>query len=222
MLFKLRTSYLFAAVSFAVMLASCKSSTNGTDPGVDSVSISKKMANDSISGVVIAYYIQDSISQGFNFYRQIDSILKSKEKEFEVTLRAKYEGYQKFEESVRKKMEAGEITGFQLDELQREAVAKQESIANYERQRGGELQQESMEYTTVLMNKISEAGREFSEENGIDLFFFYQKGGQITYISDAMDVTQQFINYLNKREDELMGDFEEDLENVVIPEEDIK
>lgn len=222
MLFKLRTSYLFAAVSFAVMLTSCKSSTDGTDPGMDNVSISKKMANDSISGVVIAYYIQDSISQGFNFYRQIDSILKSKEKEFEVTLRAKYEGYQKFEESVRKKMEAGEITGFQLDELQREAVAKQESIANYERQRGGELQQESMEYTTVLMNKISEAGREFSEENGIDLFFFYQKGGQITYISDAMDVTQQFINYLNKREDELMGDFEEDLENVLIPEEDIK
>jgi outer membrane protein len=222
MLFKLRTSFLFASVSFAVLLTSCNSSTEVTDSEVDSVSISKKMANDSISGVVIAYYIQDSISQGFNFYRKIDSILKAKEKEFEVTLRGKYEGYQKFEESVRKKMEAGEITGFQLDELQREAVAKQESIANYERQRGGELQQESMEYTTVLMNKISEAGREFSEENGIDLFFFYQKGGQITYISDAMDVTQQFINYLNKREDELMGDFEEDLENVEVPEEDIE
>ena len=72
------------------------------------------------------------------------------------------------------------------------------------------------------MNKISEAGREFSEENGFDLLFFYQKGGQITYISDAMDVTQQFINFLNKREDDLMGSFEEDLENIVVPASDKK
>lgn len=218
MLNKSKSTFIFSALGLIVFLSSCSNSPAAVEGDNESVNISKKIANDSVSGVVIAYYIQDSISQGFNFYRKIDSILKSKEKEFEVSLRGKYEGYQKFEESVRRKMEAGEITGFQLDELQREAVAKQESIANYERQRGGELQQESMEYTTVLMNKISEAGREFSEENGIDLLFFYQKGGQITYISNAMDVTQQFINYLNKREDELMGSFEEDLENVVVPE----
>lgn len=216
--------YQFTLITAGLILTitSCNnSSTPSTDDG-DSVNISKKMSNDSVSGVVIAYYIQDSISQGFNFYRKIDSILKAKEKEFEVSLRGKYEGYQKFEVSVRKKMEAGEITGFQLDELQREAAAKQESIANYERQRGGELQKESMEYTTVLMNKISEAGREFSEENGIDLLFFYQKGGQITYISEAMDITKQFINFLNKREDELMSSFKEDPENVDAPAVDKK
>lgn len=222
MLNKLKYPFALIIVGLTFLITSCNNNPTSVDATDDTVSISKRMSNDSVSGVVIAYYIQDSISKGFNFYRKIDSILKSKEKEFEISLRGKYEGYQKFEETVRRKMEAGEITGFQLDELQREAVAKQESIANYERQRGGELQQESMEYTTVLMNKISEAGREFSEENGIDLLFFYQKGGQITYISDAMDVTQQFINYLNKREDELMGSFEEDLEKVVVPESDKK
>lgn len=222
MLNKLKYPLALIIVGLTFLITSCNNNPTSADATDDTVSISKRMSNDSVSGVVIAYYIQDSISKGFNFYRKIDSILKSKEKEFEISLRGKYEGYQKFEETVRKKMEAGEITGFQLDELQREAVAKQESIANYERQRGGELQQESVEYTTVLMNKISEAGREFSEENGIDLLFFYQKGGQITYISDAMDVTQQFINYLNKREDELMGSFEEDLEKVVVPASDKK
>ena len=222
MLNKLKCPFTLIVLGLTFLITSCNNNPTSADATDDNVSISKRMSNDSVSGVVIAYYIQDSISKGFNFYRKIDSILKSKEKEFEISLRGKYEGYQKFEETVRKKMEAGEITGFQLDELQREALAKQEAIANYERQRGGELQQESVEYTTVLMNKISEAGREFSEENGIDLLFFYQKGGQITYISDAMDVTQQFINFLNKREDELMGSFEEDLENIVVPASDKK
>lgn len=221
MLNKLKYPFTVVALGFVFLTTSCNEAPAVAEGDKDTVNISKKMANDSVSGIVIGYYIQDSISQGFNFYRKIDSILKSKEKEYEVALRGKYESYQNFEESVRRKMEAGEITGFQLDELQREAVAKQESIANFERQRGGELQQESMEYTTVLMNKISEAGREFSQEKGIDLLFFYQKGGQITYISDAMDVTQQFINYLNKREDELMGSFEEDVENVEVSESDL-
>ena len=214
---KLKYPFVVITLGLTFLITSCNSTPSPVEGDDESVTISKKMANDSVSGIVIAYYVQDSISKGFNFYRKMDSILKSKEKEFENALRGKYESYQKFEETVRRKMEANEITGFQLDELQREAVAKQESIANYERQRGGELQQESMEYTTVLMNKISEAGREFSQEKGIDLLFFYQKGGQITYISDAMDVTQQFINYLNKREDDLMGNFEEDLENVEVP-----
>jgi outer membrane protein len=214
----MQNKFKYALFSFSFILSllmvSCNNNQSNADSDDDTVSISKKISNDSVSGIVIGYYIQDSISQGFNFYRKIDSILKSKEKEFENALRGKYESYQKFEETVRRKMEAGEITGFQLDDLQREAVAKQEAIANFERQRGGELQKESMEYTTVLMNKISEAGREFSQEKGIDLLFFYQKGGQITYISDAMDVTKQFIKYLNKREDELMGSFEDDVENL--------
>lgn len=211
---KLKYAPLTLSFIFVLFMVSCNNSTSVADRNDDEVTISKKMSNDSISGIVIGYYIQDSITKGFNFYRKIDSILKSKEKEYENALRGKYESYQKFEQGVQRKMEAGEITGFQLDELQREAVAKQEAIANYERQRGGELQQESMEYTTVLMNKISEAGREFSEEKGIDLLFFYQKGGQITYISDAMNVTQQFIKYLNKRETELMGEFEEEVEKI--------
>jgi len=218
MLTKFKYPIFAVAVGLTIAVTSCNNApaVETAESGDDTVTISKSMSNDSLTGTVIAYYIQDSISKGFNFYREIDSILKSQEKAFEISLRGKYESYQKFEDNVRRKMEANEITGMQLDELQREAVAKQEAIANYERQRGGELQQESMEYTNVLMNKISAAGREFAQERGIDLLFFYQKGGQINYISDAMDVTQQFINFLNKREDELMGGSEEDAEETEV------
>jgi hypothetical protein len=69
-----------------------------------------------------------------------------------------------------------------------------------------------MNYQKALMSKISEAGREFSEQNGLDLLFFYAKGGQITYISDAFDVTEDFIEFLNKREDEIMTGVEEEIE----------
>ena len=74
------------------------------------------------------------------------------------------------------------------------------------------FKRETLQYQLALMNKISEAGKQFSEKRGIDLLFFFQKGGQITYINNAYDVTEEFIRYLNKREGELKQGFEEELE----------
>jgi Skp family chaperone for outer membrane proteins len=193
----------------SLIIVSCGSKSNEGD---DEIRLTRKSIGGDSTGLVIAYYIQDSISSGFDFYRKIDSMLKAKEADFERILRGKYESYQRWEEMVAKRAEKNEISGFEMEALQREAMQKQQEIANYEQQRGGEIQRETVEYTKNLLNKISEAGREFSEENGIDMLFYYQKGGQITYISDAFDVTQQFINFLNRREKVLMEGFEEEVE----------
>lgn len=164
------------------------------------------------NGLMIAYYVQDSIATNFNYYRTIDSTLKAKSNSFENQLRGKYENYYEYENMIRQRMESGEITGYQIDAVQQEVMQKQEAIANFERQRGTELQNESIKYQNALMNKISEAGREFSEENGFDMLFFYAKGGQITYISNAYDVTLEFMDFLNKREAEIITGVEKEVE----------
>lgn len=203
------------AIVLFIALFSCNESSpeknNSSKEAKTNTSDIKKTRNS--EGLIIAYYVQDSISTGFNFYREIDSMLRSKERGFERELRGKYENYQRYEDNIRKKMDAGEITGYQLEEIQQEAMQKQERIATFERQRGAELQKESMNYQRALMNKISEAGREFSEEHNLDMLFFYQKGGQITYISNAFDMTEEFISFLNKREDEIMSGVEEEMED---------
>src|SRR5690554_4668253 len=165
-----------------------------------------------VSGVNIAYYNQDSIATQFRFYREIDSILREKELNFQKELEAKYRSYQAYEAGIQKKMENNEITGYQIEEIQQTAMQKQQSIQQFEQQRGAALQKESMEYQTALMSKIAEAGKEFSDKKNIDLLFFYQKGGQITFINNAYDVTEEFIQFLNKREDELMSGFQEEVE----------
>ena len=171
------------------------------------------MGDDS-TGVAIAYYIQDSLSKQFNFYREVDSMLKSKEMSFQKELESRIRSYKAYEADIQRRMNNNEITGYQLEDIQKTAAQKQQSISRFEQQRGAELQQESFEYQTALMNKISEAGKEFSKNNDIDILFFYQKGGQITYIANAFDVTNEFVAYLNKREDELMSDFEEEVESI--------
>lgn len=203
-------------IGWSLIMTSCNGTTSensaeGTD---DTVSVSKRKMGNDTSGVAIAYYIQDSIATQFDFYREVDSMLKSKEMNFQKELESKIRNYQAYEADIQRRMDNNEITGYQLEDIQKTAAQKQQSIQRFEQQRGAKLQKESMEYQTALMNKISEAGKEFSEKNNIDILFFYQKGGQITYIADAFDVTNEFVAYLNKREDELMADFEEEVESV--------
>ena len=202
--------HLFFAM-FSLFVISCQNDkTEGTSDNFNNTQLNVKNFNTDSSQIVIAFYNQDSIAVGFDYYRKIDSTLKEKEKQFESALRSKYENYQKFEQSVSQRMQNGEITGMQLDELQKEAMSKQQAIALYEQQRGTELQEESIEYTKALMNKISEAGKEFSEKKGIDIFYYYQKGGQITYISQGFDLTNEFIDFLNERENELFESTDND------------
>ncbi|MDX1651684.1 MAG: OmpH family outer membrane protein [Brumimicrobium sp.] len=206
----LKTKLIFGLI-LLLTAASCGEKSSQNDESEAQVE-KRKIGSDS-SSIAIAYYVQDSIAKGFNFYREIDSMLKEKERAFQKELESRYRSYQQYEQDIQKRMNAGEITGFQYDDIQKTIAQKQQNIAQFEQQRGTELQKESAEYTTALMNKIAEAGKEFSEKKGIDILFFYQKGGQITYISDAFDVTEDFVAYLNKREDELKSEVEEEVED---------
>jgi outer membrane protein len=211
---KLSTILLLGTLSI-LLVTSCGDKDNSTESETDdSTPVTKRKMGSDSSSIAIAYYLQDSIATQFDFYREIDSMLKEKEIAFQKNLESKIRSYRQYEQDIQKRMDAGEITGYELEDIQNAAMQKQQAIQQFEQQRGGELQQESLQYQTALMNKISEAGREFSEKMDIDLLFFYQKGGQITYISDAFDVTNDFIKFLNKREEQLRSGFEEDVESM--------
>ncbi len=203
----------------AAILVSCQDNAGGEKQSEKNKKETKNEQKSSVnkpqSELTFAYYVQDSLATQFDFYREIDSILKAKEMRFQKELESRIRSYKKYEADIQKRMDNNEITGYQLDEIQETAMRKQQSIQQFEQQRGAQLQEESFKYQSALMNKIAEYGREFSEENEIDMLFFYQKGGQITYIHDAFNVTDRFIEFLNQKEEELTsGEFDEEMEAV--------
>lgn len=203
---------ILGGILATTMFMSCgdQSTSETTNDTKQSESVVKRDKNP--EGLNIAFYVQDSIGRGFNFYREIDSMLRSKQRKFEGELRGRYESYQRYEDEIRRRMENNEITGYEIEGIEQEMMRRQQMIASFERQEGGKIQREAMEYQSALMNKIAEAGREFSEENNYDMLFFYQKGGQITYISNAYDVTEDFIAFLNERENLIKTDVERQVE----------
>lgn len=201
-------------LSCALIISSCNpKQDNSESTDADNNEVVTNRSKDT-SGISIAFYYQDSVATKFRFYKAIDSMLKAKQLNYQKELESKYRAYQAYEADIQKRMDNGEITGYQLDDIRKTAAQKQQSIQVFEQQRGAALQKESMEYQVAIMNKISESGKEFSDKNGIDLLFFYQKGGQITFINDAYDVTDEFIGFLNKREAELKSGVESEVKEL--------
>ncbi|MDX1445995.1 OmpH family outer membrane protein [Lishizhenia sp.] len=199
----------------ALVLASCNTTTpssteetNVKTPGKTASEIEVKNSE----GLKIAYYVQDSIPTGFNYYREIDSMLQAKQAQYQSKLERMYAKYEQYAAEVQRRDQNNEISSFDYEKIQKEIARRQQEIQQIEQNEGRVLQQETMNYTNALANKISGAGNEYAKENGIDILFFYQKGGQITYISDAFDVTEDFISYLNKREQEIISGVEESVE----------
>lgn len=198
------------STSFIVTSCNNTTATKAEDNEV-STPVEKQKMGDGTTGIAMAFYYQDSIATQFGFYKEIDSLMRVKEMNFQQELESKYRAYQAYEADIQKKMANNEITGYQIEEIQQTAMQKQQSIQQFEQQRGTALQKESMEYQTALMSKIAEAGKEFANKKEIDLLFFYQKGGQITFINNAFDVTDEFISFLNKREKDLMSGVKEEV-----------
>lgn len=174
------------------------------------------------SSLAIAFYYQDSIATQFDFYREIDSIVKQKQLDFQNELQNKVVAFQKYQAEIQKRYNNNEITGYEIDDIKKEMAQKQQSIQTFRDQKGQALQTKVTKYTMVLSNKISAAAKTFSKENHIDLLLYYQKGGQITYINNAYDVTKEFISYLNNREKELRSGFKDAVDSVKIDSTDIQ
>ena len=207
--------FTVALLGTSLVLTSCGDKTETTNtPEVTTTTDDTNNGVESVvpmnpNGLSIAFYVQDSIVTGFDHYREVDSILQAKQRAFETKLQSEYTRYQEYEAQIQKRIDANEISAFDMENVQREAQRRQQKIAQMEQQEGSALQRESAERTTAIMNKIASAGREFAEANGIDMLLFYQKGGQITYANKAMDVTTEFINFLNKREKDILGGSDE-------------
>ena len=49
-------------------------------------------------------------------------------------------------------------------------------------------------------------GKKYCEIHQIDILLMHGKGGQLNYISETMDVTKEFIQFLNENQKEIEKD----------------
>jgi outer membrane protein len=186
---------LFASIfGFIVLGCSDNKPKPSTTPSVD---------KRDMKGLKIAYYNSDTLKEQFVFFKEQDSLMTSKQKAFESELQRKQQEFEAFISKNEGMMKQGLLSENEQAALSQKAQAMQKQIMDFQQNQGQALEKEAIDKMTVIGNKVEKFAKEFSQKNKIDVLLIHGKGGQIGYIDTSMDVTKEFVNYLNEKQAEI-------------------
>jgi outer membrane protein len=149
------------------------------------------------SDAKILYINSDSVNANYKFFSDLQVKFENDNRVREEKLRSKQGSLQK----MLKDYEANVMTM-----TTRERQKEEEKIGAYQQQ----LQQDMQEFQMMagqqeadMINQIYDTlyvfFDEYAKEKNVDMIFTFQKGGQIMYINENLDVTNDVIQKLNER-----------------------
>jgi Skp family chaperone for outer membrane proteins len=188
---------LAAMASLTIIGCSEKKPAQSTTPSVE---------KRDMKGLKIAYYNSDSLKEKFVFFKEQDSLMNAKQKAYEGEMQRKQGEFEAFITKNEGLMKQGLLSENEQVALSQKAQAMQKQIADYQQNQGQALEKEAIDKMTVIGNKVEKFAKEFSQKNKIDVLLIHGKGGQIGFIESSMDVTKEFVNYLNEKQAEIAKD----------------
>lgn len=161
-----------------------------------------------IGELKIAYYDQDSMKANFTYYKQQDAIVTKKQLAFQANIEAKRKAMEAYYNNFMKRVQNNELSQVESEGYQRNLQNQEAEILQYQEKEGARLEKETLNKLEEIGLKIEKFSKRFSEENGIDILLIYAKGGQFNYINPSMNVTKEFIAYLNQNQESIQKDIQ--------------
>lgn len=154
----------------------------------------------------IAYYVQDSMKLHFKYYKEQDSIFSKRQLAFQSQIAEKRKQMESYYMNFMKRVQNNELSQVESEGYQRNLQNQEAELIKFQEQEGGKLEQETLKKFEEVSKKIEKFSEDFCNQNNIDLLIIHAPGGQFNYISPEMNVTEEFIAFLNKSQQEIEND----------------
>jgi Skp family chaperone for outer membrane proteins len=152
------------------------------------------------NGLKIAYYNQDSLKTGFDYYKQMDKLVKNKQINFQKQLEKKQLDLQSFLITNDELAKKGQLSDLQMQNIQAEAQKREQEIYLFQQNQGGAIEKQTVDLMNKIYKKIEDASKKYCEMHKIDMLLVQASGSQFNYINPTMNVTKEFIGFLNEQE----------------------
>lgn len=151
----------------------------------------------------IAFYVQDSVPNQFEFYKTTQAELEAKATAFQNKIMKLQSQYQALGGEFQRKVQANTLSENQIRAYQERIANKEGQIMQIQQTEGAQLEKEQFDGNVLLINKIEEYAQEYAKKNGYTLFLSKSTGGNVMFVDPSMDVTSDFIAYMNQQEEVL-------------------
>ena len=159
-----------------------------------------KVESRNLDGIKIVYYSNDSIKLNFLYYKEQDAIVTKKQKAFQAELERRTNELQQYIQRNSEKQMNGLLSENEVVQIQQKAQQMEQSAMEYQQVQGAKLEEETMVKLEEISRKIEMLGKKYCELHKIDLMLIHGDGGQLNYINPSMDVTKEFIAFLNENQ----------------------
>jgi Skp family chaperone for outer membrane proteins len=158
------------------------------------------------STMKVGYYNVDSLNEQYKLVQDVSDEIESKIKKLSASFEAEVKQFEKWAKEMSDKMDKGLLMSREEKEFMEKYQKRQMELAQKEQKLSGEIQQLQADHFVKATNRVNDFVARYAKENGFDMIFQYQIGGQLTYINEAFNVTTDIINGLNEEYEQLKKD----------------
>ena len=165
-----------------------------------------KVEKRALDGLVIAYYVNDSIKTKFQYYKEQDALVTKKQKVFQAELQRRTKELENYVQRNDEKARSGLLSQNEIAQIQQKAQQMEQSLMQYQQVQGAKIEEETMTKLEAISKKIEVLGKQYCEKHNIDILLIHGEGGQLNYINSSMDITEEFIIFLNENQSKIEKD----------------
>lgn len=173
----------------------------------------KTITEEKNEGMKIAYYVKDSVPTNLIFYKEFIGDLEVKAKAYEERLLKLQQEGQNMLQSYQRQMQAGLLSQNQAQAFEKRIQKKQEQMQVLQETEGADIERQNYEGNLEVIEKLEKYAKEYAEDHGYTMILAWQQAGQILYIDPSMDITMDFINYMNEQEGDIEKKSDEELKD---------
>jgi len=193
---KLLVMKLFFASCLGFLLLSCNDAKKKDSAADKSPTVITRYDK----SLVIAYYHQDSLKERFDYYKKEDQVITRKQKLFEAEMKRRGKELEDYVRRNDEKARNGLLSQNEIMQIQQKAQTMEQELMQYQQAQSAKIEEESVKKLEAITKKIETLGKMYSEKNNIDILLIHGAGGQLNFINEKMNVTSDFIRFLNENQ----------------------
>ncbi|MBP3943257.1 OmpH family outer membrane protein [Sphingobacteriaceae bacterium WQ 2009] len=185
--------------SVAIMLTTAVVSCNqGAKSSATSSSDSTTAAvANTPSAEKIVYINSDSLSEKYDYFKDIKSKLEAKVKKAQTDLQAKSQAFQR--EVAEYQQKAGTMSASERQATEEKLARKQDELARLDQNASASIQQDEASEFNAVYTSITEYLKKHATENGYKFVLTYSKSNPaVLYADSKLEITNEVVKALNE------------------------
>lgn len=149
--------------------------------------------------IAIAYVNIDTLLNNMLMYADLNENLTGKQQRLENNFASDYRSFEQEIVNFQDKVQKGLLTRREAADIETQLSNRRLELENRRNDYLMELQEENLVSQNKVINYIMEYLEEFNNDGKYRYIFSYSFGGGLLYASDALDITSEVLEGINKK-----------------------